>query len=38
MKITNHWVTPVAEFDLELPEEMRQQLIAVLHRSTITAA
>jgi hypothetical protein len=32
MKITNHWVTPIAEFDLDLPEEMRQQLISVLLR------
>lgn len=32
MKITPHWATPVAEFDLALPQEMRQQLIAVLLR------
>jgi hypothetical protein len=23
MKITNHWVTPIAEFDLALPQPMR---------------
>ncbi len=32
MKITNHWVTPIAEFDLALPQPMRQQLTAVLQR------
>ena len=30
MNITQRWATPVAEFDLELPEAMRQQLINVL--------
>ncbi len=32
MKITNHWVTPIAEFDLALPQPMRQQLMALLQR------
>ncbi len=32
MKVTNHWVTPIAEFDMELPQPMRQQLMAVLQR------